>query len=147
MGDLGTWVTIGDLVACVEPSRRRQRGRHLRDLLLELHAPDLVALGRVLAVPRAVLVGDALLDLERGPGRGLSLLLALIEVANASLMLLGAAPLVEHGPRLRRVLVRRELELQRVPLQSRRASRRPRDGARRRRRHWAPVSRSNIVTI
>ena len=74
MGDLGTWVTIGDLVACVEPSRRRQRGRHLRDLLLELHAPDLVALGRVLAVPRAVLVGDALLDLERGPGRGLSLL-------------------------------------------------------------------------
>ena len=74
VGDLGTWVTIGDLVACVEPSRRRQRGRrqHLRDLLLELHAPDLVALGRVLAVPRAVLVGDALLDLERGPGRVLS---------------------------------------------------------------------------
>ena len=61
-------------MACVEPSRRRQRGRrqHLRDLLLELHAPDLVALGRVLAVPRAVLVGDALLDLERGPGRVLS---------------------------------------------------------------------------
>ena len=59
-------------MACVEPSRRRQRGRrqHLRDLLLELHAPDLVALGRVLAVPRAVLVGDALLDLERGPVRG-----------------------------------------------------------------------------
>ena len=122
VGDLGTWVTIGDLVACVEPSRRRQGGRrpHLLEPLLELHAPDLVALGRVLAVPRAVLVGDALLDLERGPGRGLSQL----EVAPASLMLLGAAPLVERGPRLRRVLVRRELDLQIGPAQVRVRARR-----------------------
>ena len=73
-------------MACVEPSRRRQRGRrqHLRDLLLELHAPDLVALGRVLAVPRAVLVGDALLDLERGPGRVLSQLEVRASLARAA---------------------------------------------------------------
>ena len=64
VGDLGTWVTIGDLVACVEPSRRRQRVE--LDDVRGLGAPDVVDRVRVrvrvregpsreTVVPRAVL--------------------------------------------------------------------------------------------